>query len=311
MARRARPRDDRPMIADGIEVRSRWRWLKLLALGALTWVAAVVALAATRDPNLIPLTVTTGSFAVPVCGAVYVVDRLFDGAFPRIKIVEAFALGGTFGVLIAAVGEYALLGRGPLQFVGVGLIEEASKLAALCVVARRLARYTERDGIVLGVAVGFGFAAFESSGYALVALFSSQGLSLHEMVSTVIERGLLAPVAHGLWTGILGGVLFRVAATRGRLSFTSSVLAAYIFVAVLHAFYDSASGIAALLVGLLTGNGSYWNVLLAGKIPVQMEDDLTLFTLASLACIALGAIVGLSVMSRLWRAAEAPDGPLE
>jgi protease PrsW len=294
--------------AHGIEVASRWRWLKLLVLGVLTWLVAVVALAATHDPNLIPLTVTTGSFAVPVCGAVYVFDRLYDGAFPRIKIVEAFALGGTLGVLLATFGEYALLGHGALQFVGVGLIEEASKLAALWLVARRLKRYTARDGIVLGVAVGFGFAAFESSGYALVALFGSNGLALHEMVSTVIERGLLAPVAHGLWTGILGGVLFRAAA-RGRLRLAPSVVVAYLFVAMLHAFYDSASGIGALIVGLLTDNGSYWKVLLAGRIPVQMENDLTLFTIVSLACIALGALVGIRAMARLWRAAATPDGP--
>jgi RsiW-degrading membrane proteinase PrsW (M82 family) len=305
LAAHARRRHDRPM--RGIEVSSRWRWLKLLVLAAITWVVAVVALAATRDPNLIPLTVTTGSFAVPVCGAVYVFDRLYDGAFPRIKIVEAFALGGTLGVLLATFGEYVLLGHGALQYAGVGLIEEASKLAALWLVARRLKRYTARDGIVLGVAVGFGFAAFESSGYALVALFGSQGLALHEMVSTVIERGLLAPVAHGLWTGIVGGVLFWAA--RGRLRLAPSVLVAYLFVALLHALYDSASGIGALIVGLITGNGSYWKVLIAGRIPVQMENDLTLFTIFSLACIALVALVGICAMVRLWRAAAAPDGP--
>jgi protease PrsW len=302
---RVQPAASRP---HGIEVSSRWRWLKLLVLGAITWLAAVVALAATQDPNLIPLTVITGSFAVPVSGAVYVFDRLYDGEFPRIKIIEAFALGGTLGVLLATFGEYALLGRGALQFLGVGLIEEASKLAALVLVARRLGSYTARDGIVLGVAVGFGFAAFESSGYALVALFGSHGLALHAMISTVIERGLLAPLAHGLWTGILGGVLFRAAA-RGRLRLTPSVVAAYLFVAMLHALYDSASGIGALIVGLLTDNGTYWKLLLAGRIPAQMKNDLPLFTVVSLACIALVALVGICAMARLWRVAAAPDGP--
>jgi RsiW-degrading membrane proteinase PrsW (M82 family) len=44
----------------------------------------------------------------------------------------------------------------------VGLIEEAVKLGALWL----LARYTMRDGMVLGATVGFGFAALESAGYA-------------------------------------------------------------------------------------------------------------------------------------------------
>ncbi|MEA2224136.1 MAG: protease PrsW [Solirubrobacteraceae bacterium] len=289
-------------LLDGLESATRWRWLKLLCLGAITWVVAVVALGITQDPNLIPLAVTTGGFVVPVCGAIYVFDRLYDSAFSPIKIVEAFALGGTLGVVLAVFGEYLLLGRGAVQYLGVGLIEEAAKLAALWLVARRLGSYSIRDGIVLGMAVGFGFASFESSGYALVALFGSHGLELHNMVSTVLERGLLAPFGHGLWTGILGGVLF-MAARGGRLRLAPSVLATYLFVALLHALYDSASGIGALVVGLLTDNASHWKVLLAGQIPVQMENDLTLFTVSSIACVCLVSLVGLYAMSRLWRLA--------
>jgi RsiW-degrading membrane proteinase PrsW (M82 family) len=289
-------------LLEGLESATRWRWLKLLCLGAITWVVAVVALGITQDPNLIPLAVTTGGFVVPVCGAIYVFDRLYDSAFSPIKIIEAFALGGSLGVVLAVLGEYLLLGRGALQYLGVGLIEEAAKLAALWLVARRLGSYSIRDGIVLGVAVGFGFASFESSGYALVALFGSHGLELHNMVSTVLERGLLAPFGHGLWTGILGGVLF-MAARRGRLRLAPSVLATYLFVALLHALYDSASGIGALVVGLLTDNASHWKVLLAGQIPMQMENDLTLFTVSAIACICFVSLVGLYAMSRLWRLA--------
>jgi RsiW-degrading membrane proteinase PrsW (M82 family) len=126
------------------------------------------------------------------------------------------------------------------------------------------------------------------------------------MISTVIERGLLAPVAHGLWTGILGGVLF-MAARDGRLRLAPSVVATYLFVALLHAFYDFSSGIGALVVGLLTGNASHWKVLLAGEIPVQMQNDITPFTIASFACICVGSLVGLYAMRRLWRLATAPD----
>jgi RsiW-degrading membrane proteinase PrsW (M82 family) len=286
-----------------LEIASRWRWLKLLCVAAVTWVASVVALGITQDPNLIPLTVTVGSFAVPVCGAIYVVDRLYDAAFPRIKILEAFALGGTLGVLLAVFGEYLLVGHGTLQYVGVGLVEEAAKLVALWLVARRLGRYSMRDGIVLGVAVGFGFAAFESSGYAMVALFGPHGLELQNMIATVLERGLLAPVGHGLWTGILGGVLF-MAARGGRLRLAPLVVATYLFVALLHALYDSSSGVGALIVGLLTDNGSHWRTLLAGRIPVQMKGDVTVLTISWLVCLGVVSLVGIVAMVRVWRLAR-------
>ena len=116
-------------------------------------------------------------------------------------------------MLGASVLEAAFLRQpsGP-AYVGVGLIEEAAKLAALWLVARRLPRYTMRDGIVLGAAVGFGFAAFESAGYAFNALFTAGGPSLLNLVETEVLRGILTPVGHGLWTAILGGTLFGVAA---------------------------------------------------------------------------------------------------
>jgi RsiW-degrading membrane proteinase PrsW (M82 family) len=287
-----------------LETATRWRWLKLLCLGAITWIVAVVTLGITQDPDLIPLTVTAGGFVVPVCGAIYVFDRLYDSAFPPATIVEAFALGGSVGVLVAVFGEYLFVGNGGFQYVGVGLIEEASKLAVLWLVARRLGSFSIRDGIVLGIAVGFGFASFESSGYALVSLFGPHGLELHNMISTVLERGVLAPVGHGLWTGILGGVLF-MAARDGRLRLAPSVVAAYLFVVLLHALYDSSSAIGALLVGLFTGNASHWKVLLAGRIPVQMESDLTLFAISAAACLCLVSAVGVHAMSRLWRLATA------
>lgn len=125
------------------------------------------------------------------------------------------------------------------------------------------------------------------------------------MVSTVLERGLLAPVGHGLWTGILGGVLF-MAARPGQLGLARSVVAAFLFVALLHALYDSSSGIGALIVGLLTDNASDWKVLLAGRIPVQMQSDLTLFAISATACLCFVSAVGVYAMSRLWRLATAP-----
>ena len=42
-----------------------------------------------------------------------------------------------------------------------------------------------------GATVGFGFAAFESAGYAFTALFTERGLSLLDLVQTELLRGVL------------------------------------------------------------------------------------------------------------------------
>ena len=91
----------------------------------------------------------------------------------------SISYGGVLGVLGASILEAAFLRRPlGLAYLGVGLIEEAVKLAALWLLARRLPRYSMRDRIVLGAAVGFGFAAFESAGYAFNALFTTSGLAM-------------------------------------------------------------------------------------------------------------------------------------
>jgi len=105
--------------------------------------------------------------------------------------------------------------------------------------------------MVLGATVGFGFAALESSGYALVALFVIHGhrlfLSVTSVVTTELIRGVLAPFGHGMWAAILGGVIFS-AARRGRLSLAWSVLGAYVLVVIPHAAFDTFTGIIGYVV---------------------------------------------------------------
>jgi RsiW-degrading membrane proteinase PrsW (M82 family) len=110
--------------------------------------------------------------------------------------------------------------------------------------------------MVLGAAVGFGFAALETSGYALASLFVVQGqqlfLSLPAVVFTELVRGVLAPFGHGLWSAILGGVIF-YAARQGRVRMIWSVLVTYIAVSLLHAAFDIFGGITGYIVISIIG----------------------------------------------------------
>jgi RsiW-degrading membrane proteinase PrsW (M82 family) len=156
------------------------------------------------------------------------------------------------GALAASLLEFWFVyGPGMLGNLKVGLIEEFVKGAAIVAFALGLRSYATRDGMVLGATVGFGFAALESSGYALASLFVVQGghlfLSLQSVVFTELVRGLLAPFGHGLWSAILGGVIFH-AARHGRLRPAWSVLFAFLGVSVLHAAYDSFGGITGYIV---------------------------------------------------------------
>ena len=90
-----------------------------------------------------------------------------------------------------------------------GLVEEPAKLGALLILIRgeRIKKYPYiLNGLLLGAAVGCGFAAFESAGYAL-----NIGLtSVDMMIDNIQIRGILSPFAHIVWTAVSGAAMWRV-----------------------------------------------------------------------------------------------------
>lgn len=298
---------EQPAAGQTPEVYPHWR--RVFLIGLLLWIASVFVTAVTENLNMIPTVVLLGSFLVPVTAIIWYVDHYESPILTPRRVLDAFVVGGILGVLAASILEAWLLSDGVLVYFGVGLIEEFAKLAALVVIARQLPRYLTRDGIVLGAAVGFGFAALESSGYALNALIVQEGsqiaFSLPNLVFAELLRGILAPVGHGLWTAILGGVLFNASRDR-HLRVTWKVIGAYLLVSILHALWDSMRGIASVLSALLTSTPAQQIAMQAGTLPPPTERQIVAFVAIQIGGLIVVAIVGLAVLSRLWRRPAVP-----
>ncbi|MEU8607176.1 PrsW family glutamic-type intramembrane protease [Actinoplanes sp. NPDC048791] len=253
----------------------------------------------TGNPNLIPTLVLLGSFLVPVTFVVWAFERRGTGELTAGLVFSTFLTGGVLGVLGASVLEAYLLHPSPWLFFGVGLIEEAVKLVALTVLTRHLQTRSLRDGMILGAAVGFGFAAFESAGYAFVALFTVDGLSIAQLVQTELIRGLLAPVGHGLWTAILGGMLFATA-RHGRLTVTGKLILAYVGVSVLHGLWDSMHSIALYLTLSLT-EGERLRPSPQGWLVEPSAEQVNLFSVLEWTGLAVISVIGIVWLVVLWR----------
>lgn len=236
----------------------RWapRWWGVFLIGLVLWIATVVVGGLTGNPILLPTIVLIGSFLIPVTAVVWYLDHDPSDVLTPRRVFAAFVVAGVTGVLAASVLEYYLVLPGTIGFIQVGLIEEFVKGAAILFIAWRMHSYHTRDGIVLGATIGFGFAALESSGYALVSLFVVQGhmliLSLTSVVVTELIRGVLAPFGHGLWSAILGGVIFR-GSRDGHFRLTWGVLVAFLGVSALHAAFDNIGSIAGYVAISIVG----------------------------------------------------------
>ena len=179
------------------------RWWAVLLIGLALWVAAAATMYVTRNIILLPTIVLLGSFLVPVTAIVWYLDHDASPSLSPRRIVSAFIVAGVLGLIVASLLEFWLVyGPGTIGMLKVGFIEEFVKGAAIVLLALGLRSYATRDGMVLGAAVGFGFAALETSGYALASLFVVQGqqliLSLPSVVFTAKDgAGVQLAAARG------------------------------------------------------------------------------------------------------------------
>jgi RsiW-degrading membrane proteinase PrsW (M82 family) len=231
-------------------------WLHVLWVGFVLFLVTALVLLLTGNPNLFPTVILIGNFLIPVVFVVFLYDHQHLSSLSPEIITKSFIVGGVLGVLGASVLEGLLLplisGSGSDQGLsltgglGVGLIEEGCKILAVMFLARRMKHTEAIDGLLLGAAVGMGFAALESTGYAFTTFLVSKGHVGASLFTTVL-RGLFAPFGHGVWTAILSAVLFRQS-TPNRFRITGLVLLTYLFVSLLHGLWDGLPNTVYLIV---------------------------------------------------------------
>lgn len=212
-------------------------WVQMFLSGLGFYFLGLSVLIMTGNPNIFPTVAMIGSFLVPVTYVVFFYERKYISRLNFPVTAMAFIYGGILGLFAAALLEPLFVNR--LDFFSsfeIGLIEEFAKIMGVAVIVRRRRHDSEMNGLILGAAVGMGFAALESNGYAFVAFIQSGG-SLSVMVFVTMLRGLLSPIGHGTWTAILASVLFRESAA-GRFIINHKVIGAYLTVAVLHGLWD-------------------------------------------------------------------------
>lgn len=292
-------------IVPGAVDRPLHTWRIVLLAGLALWGVSTLTLVATEDIILLPAVVLLGSFLVPVVCVFWLLDHGHHTTLSPARLLSGFFVAGVLGLMAAAALETWLLPSRLLPNLWVGLIEEAVKLAGLIAIAWSLPAYRMRDGLILGATIGLGFASFESAGYTLDAGFSSGvGFSAKDLVSEELLRAAIAPVGHGVWTGLIGAALFRCSRGRPRPRIDLVVFATFLVASVLHALWDASSNAAVVVTVLVAGDGPLRDALGHGTVPAPTAvDQQVLLGAIQWAFMGLVAGVGVWLFHHAWRAA--------
>jgi len=207
------------------------------------------------NSNSVPGMIFMGSMVIPFS----VLVLFFEINAPRnisiFNTIMVFFVGGCASIFVALIlycfvpisSEYISL----FMAVLIGLVEELAKLFLTVYFLKRLKKNTYLlNGLLIGAAVGAGFAVFESAGYAFNGLIQTANVSegvggivldFTQMFFTIVLRGLLSPGNHIVWTAMAGfGAVsaMKKYGYRIRGFFTKKFLAIFFIPVILHALWD-------------------------------------------------------------------------
>ena len=235
-----------------------WFFGRMLMFVGLLYFVQYLAFQQFQNSLMLPGMMITGALAMPFATAIlfFELNAPRNVSFPR--VLTLLCAGGVLSIFVSLIGfELTSLHR-YLGAPAAGIVEETGKLIAVVLMVRKGDKMYILNGCLFGAAVGAGFAAFESAGYAFNTflsglpdksqagiLFAAQG-----MVKSIMLRGMLAPFGHVAWTGITAGVLWRARAHKSSLADAltdGKFLRAFFIVVLLHTTWNFTAGFGLLL----------------------------------------------------------------
>jgi RsiW-degrading membrane proteinase PrsW (M82 family) len=186
-----------------------WLFARLLGASVLLAFILYIGFDIFQNNNLVPGLIIFGCFAVPVSTLIFFLELNVPRNISIFMIIQFLFVGGVASLLIALVLFRNLdFMSSYLGASAAGIIEETAKLLVVIFLTRKTTRYHWiLNGLLIGAAVGTGFEAFETAGYAFRVIVNN-GVDIG--VSNIMERALTAPFAHIIWTANAAAALWLV-----------------------------------------------------------------------------------------------------
>lgn len=199
--------------------------------------------------NAVPGAMFLGALAVPFSVLVFIFETNAPRNISIFEVAKMFCYGGAASLVLTLI-LYEIFPVGELDYTGavmVGLIEELGKILVAAVFIKQLNAKYLLNGMLIGAAVGSGFAVFETAGYAFrfgVGTFIISpriDVLLNEMVDILFLRGWSSIGSHVAWSAIAGAGLLLAKGSgpfeTGNLT-SPKFLTFFIIAVALHAVWD-------------------------------------------------------------------------
>lgn len=214
-----------------------WLFMRIFIIVAIGYLGFYLGFSYFQNLNLLPGLIMIGSFMVPLSLLVFFWEINAPQNIPIYRVVYFVLIAGIISLIIALF-FFQTLGVLGQNVIFVGIIEEAAKVLAILWCLRKRNYHFILNGLLVGAAVGTGFAAFESAGYALQGAL----MNMNTMIDTIHLRGLLAPGGHIVWAALSGAAICMV---KGREPWRWDMLKdmrflrIFIIVTALHVIWNS------------------------------------------------------------------------
>ncbi|MCU9613020.1 PrsW family glutamic-type intramembrane protease [Caldibacillus lycopersici] len=217
-----------------------WLFSRVFFIFALTYVLLYICSYAFQNVYAVPGIIVIGSFAAPFSLLIFFWEMNAPRNISIYEIAKMFFVGGASALVITLL-LFSIVPVDELDFTGaiiVGFVEEIGKLVIIAYFIKHLNVKFILNGLLIGAAIGSGFAAFESAGYAfdLGNIYGDDA-----MLATIFNRAWLSMGTHVVWSAIAGAALVFVKGEQPLMGnhFTDrKFLKLFIIPIILHSIWD-------------------------------------------------------------------------
>ncbi len=226
-----------------------WLFSRVLILLLVSFGLLYICIQQFGNIKMVPGAMFMGALAVPFSVLVFIFETNAPRNISIFEVAKMFFCGGTASLVLTLI-LFEIFPSGDLDYAGatmVGFVEELGKILAVVIFVKKLNSKYLLNGMLIGAAIGSGFAVFETAGYAfnygVSAYMHTNRLDvlLNKTADILFLRGWSSIGGHVVWTAIAGAGLLLAKGSdpfeAGNLT-NPKFLTFFIISVALHAIWD-------------------------------------------------------------------------